>query len=45
MSLSGTTTFTTGDYNGYIYVLTPSVNTDFIVNGMVGGFIYTGESY
>ena len=45
MNLSGTTTFTTGDYNGYIYVLTPNINTDFIVNGIVGGFIYTGESY
>lgn len=45
LNLSGTTTFTTGNYSGYIYVLTPSINTDFIVNGMVGGFIYTEESY
>ena len=45
LNLSGTTTFTTGDYGGYIYVLTPDRNTEFTVNGLVGGFIYTEESY
>lgn len=33
-------TFTTGDYDGYIYVLTPNKNTTFIVNGICGGFEY-----
>ena len=38
-------TFTTGDYSGYIYVLSPNRNTDFSVNGLKGGFEYEDIVY
>lgn len=43
LSLSNNITFTTGVYNGPIYVLTPYQKTTFIVNGLEGGFSYLGE--
>lgn len=44
MTLSDKRTFTTGDYDGCIYVLVPNINTDFEVNGLIGGFYYVNES-
>ena len=38
-------TFTTGDYSGYIYVLSPNRDTDFSVNGLKGGFEYEDTVY
>lgn len=38
MSLSNSTTFTTGDYEGNIYVVSPKFPTHFYVNGLEGGF-------
>ena len=45
LTFTNLTTFTTGDYSGYIYVLSPNRNTDFSVNGLKGGFEYEDIVY
>lgn len=40
MTLSNSTTFTTGDYEGNIYIVSPNYPTHFYVNGLEGGFNY-----
>ena len=38
LTLSNSNTIITGDYSDNIYILTPSENTEFYVNGIQGGF-------
>ena len=45
LTKSTSTTFTTGDYTGCIYVLTPNENTTFKVNGICGGFEYVKATW
>lgn len=44
LTLSNSNTIITGNYSGNIYVLTPSEETEFFVNGIQGGFVIQNET-
>ena len=44
LTLSTSNTIVTGDYTGYIYILTPNEDTEFFVNGIQGGFELQSET-
>lgn len=44
LTLSNSNTIITGNYSGNIYILTPSEETEFFVNGIQGGFVIQNET-